>query len=259
MIEFTLNRNKNGKKSRWAKKYPRERILKRGSEKAAGWYFHNWLDDDYHHFHGDLHKFLLKNVGRPVDKVFSEFLQRCRKGTEKYNLKELFYDMFGEKEDIDYRGGFYLSNGIINYKKRSKRPKGSSHAPSPFTLQQLNTLSLPSKRKLYDICKRAKETHKKQLLGIFYISTGLYKTRKATVYVAAKLDYVASYFYMGIAKIAEVGLGVGFYVDRAQEYSRTQSTFKIDSSFINFDEVKLLTIAKIDKRISEVQEEFDRL
>lgn len=86
MIEFTLNRNKNGKKSRWAKKYPRERILKRGSEKAAGWYFHNWLDDDYHHFHGDLHKFLLKNVGRPVDKVFSEFLQRCRKGTEKYNL-----------------------------------------------------------------------------------------------------------------------------------------------------------------------------
>lgn len=28
MIEFTLNRNRNGKKSRWAKKYPRERILK---------------------------------------------------------------------------------------------------------------------------------------------------------------------------------------------------------------------------------------
>lgn len=45
----------------------------------------------------------------------------------------------------------------------------------------------------------------------------------------------------------------------AKEYSREQSTFKINSSFINFDEVKLLTIAKIDKRISEVQEEFDRL
>lgn len=38
MIEFTLNRNKNGKKSRWAKKYPRKRILKRGSEKAAVWF-----------------------------------------------------------------------------------------------------------------------------------------------------------------------------------------------------------------------------
>ena len=44
-----------------------------------------------------------------------------------------------------------------------------------------------------------------------------------------------------------------------KEYSNNQSTFKIDSSFINFDEVKLLAIAKINKRISEVQEEFDRL
>lgn len=38
MIEFTINRNRNGKKSRWAKKYPRKRILKRGSEKAAVWF-----------------------------------------------------------------------------------------------------------------------------------------------------------------------------------------------------------------------------
>lgn len=146
MIEFTLNRNRNGKKSRWAKRYPRKRILKRGSEKAAGWYFHNWYDDGYHYFHGDLHKFLLKNVGRPVDKVFSEFLQRCRRGTEKYNLREWFYDMFKNKEDIDYTGGFYLSNGIINYKKRSKRPKGP-YVPSPYIPVWFNTQNLPSKKK----------------------------------------------------------------------------------------------------------------
>lgn len=30
--------------------------------------------------------------------------------------------MFQEKENIDYHGGFYLSNGIINYKKRKKKP-----------------------------------------------------------------------------------------------------------------------------------------
>lgn len=29
MIEFTLNRNKKGKKSRWAKKYPRKMIYVR--------------------------------------------------------------------------------------------------------------------------------------------------------------------------------------------------------------------------------------
>lgn len=216
MIEFTLNRNRNGKKSRWTKKYPRKRILKRGSEKAAGWYFHNWYDSSYHYFHGDLHKFLLKNVGRPVDKVFSEFLQRCRKGTEKYNLKERFYNMFEEKEDIDYRGGFYLSNSIINYKKKSKRPKGPYILP-PFILLQFNTQNLPSKRELYNICEKAEGTHEKQLLGTFYISTGLYKLRKTTVYVAAKSDYEAYYLYMKIANIQEIGIGVRFYVHSAQD------------------------------------------
>lgn len=56
--------------------------------------------------------------------------------------------------------------------------------------------------------------------------------------------------------------GMRFYkveLVNTKEYSREQSVFKIDSSFINFDEVKLLAIAKINKRISEVQEEFDRL
>ena len=203
MIEFTLNRNRNGKKSRWAKRYPRKRILKRGSEKAAGWYFHNWYDDGYHYFHGDLHKFLLKNVGRPVDKVFSEFLQRCRRGTEKYNLREWFYDMFEEKENIDYRGGFYLSNGIINYKKKSKRPKGP-YVPSPSIL-----------------------SHSRQLLGTFYISNGYYSRRKATVYVATKVDYQAFYFHMRIAEIVEVGIGVNFYI-----YNSQSGKEYIDPSYI---------------------------
>lgn len=37
------------------------------------------------------------------------------------------------------------------------------------------------------------------------------------------------------------------------------STYSIDDSFINFEEVKLLAIAKIVKRIDEVQREFDNL
>lgn len=43
------------------------------------------------------------------------------------------------------------------------------------------------------------------------------------------------------------------------EIADAREYLNIDTSFINFDEVKLLAIAKIDKRISEVQEEFDRL
>lgn len=212
MIEFTLNGNRNGKKSGWAKKYPRKRILKRGSEKAAGWYFHNWYDGGYHYFGRDLNKFLLANAGRPVDKVFSEFLKRCRRGTEKYNLRKWFYDMFEEKENIDYYGGFYLSNGIINYKKRRKRPQ-RNYTSSTFDYGQFNIQNLPGKRTLFTLCKEAEKTHKKQFLGEFYISDSYYgKVRKATVYVATGLDYEASYFYMSLAGIKTIGIGVRFSV-----------------------------------------------
>lgn len=43
------------------------------------------------------------------------------------------------------------------------------------------------------------------------------------------------------------------------DYGRVQNSMSIDDSFINFDEIKLLAIAKINKRISEVQKEFDEL
>lgn len=62
------------------------------------------------------------------------------------------------------------------------------YVPSPSILSQFNTQNLPSKRELYNICKKAEETHEKQLLGTFYISTGLYKSRKATVYVAISVE-----------------------------------------------------------------------
>lgn len=140
--------------------------------------------------------------------------------------------MFEEKENIDYRGGFYLSNGIINYKKRSKRPRGS-YTHHLFILQYLNTQNLPSKRELYNICKKAEETHEKQLLGTFYISTGLYKSRKATVYVAAKSDYKASYFYMRIAKIEEIGIGVRFWVSKSQD-----GKYLIDPYYTTYSEYK---------------------
>ena len=44
-----------------------------------------------------------------------------------------------------------------------------------------------------------------------------------------------------------------------KKYNGSGRDFSIDDSFINFDEIRLLAIAKIDKRISVVQEEFDML
>lgn len=212
MIEFGVKRASKGKRSRWSKKFPRKRILHRGDEKYYNWSKNNWNDDKYSYFSVDLYKFLRANVGRPVDKVFSEFLKRCRRGTEKYNLRKWFYDMFEEKENIDYYGGFYLSNGIINYKKRRKRPQ-RNYTSSTFDYDQFNIQNLPSRRTLFTLCKEAEKTHKKQFLGEFYISDSYYgKVRKATVYVAARLDYEASYFYMNLAEIKTVGIGVRFSV-----------------------------------------------
>ena len=34
---------------------------------------------------------------------------------KRHNLRHKFYSMFEEKEDIGCWGGFYLTNGIINY------------------------------------------------------------------------------------------------------------------------------------------------
>lgn len=123
MIEFELKRATNDKKSRWSKKFPRKRILHRGDEKAAHWFRNNWIEDNYRYFKGNLDKFLKSNVGRPVDKVFSEFLDRCNKSAKVYNLRKRFYDMFEKKSEIDWSGGFYITNGILNYKKRTKKPK----------------------------------------------------------------------------------------------------------------------------------------
>lgn len=64
-------------------------------------------------------KFLMARVGKPVDKVFSEFFTEAKKFHHVENLKEVFYSYI-DYEDWKFRfrksKGFYISNGILNYK-----------------------------------------------------------------------------------------------------------------------------------------------
>ena len=53
--------------------------------------------------------------------------------------------------------------------------------------------------------------------------------------------------------------GVCFFRVEIADSMKYNGARSVDDSFINFDEVKLLAIAKLDRRISEVQEEFDEL
>lgn len=168
MIKFGLKRARNGKKSRFLKKFPRKRILHRGDEKAAFWFRSNWIEDNYRYFNGNLDKFLMSNVGRPVDKVFSEFLDRCNKSANVYNLRKWFYDMFKEKSEIGWSGGFYITNGILNYKKRTKKPKSKPY----ISMCDYNRQLIPD---IAALCKKCESSHLKQPVGEFKLTYNIQK------------------------------------------------------------------------------------
>lgn len=48
-------------------------------------------------------------------------------------------------------------------------------------------------------------------------------------------------------------------VSDAMAYDRNQKVLSVEDTFINFNELKLLVLAKIDRRIEEVQKQFDNL
>lgn len=122
-LTFGLKRSST-KSKRTHKKFPRYKFkdftaIPRNL-KEWGYCKHNWNDDDYTYLNGDIEKFLKCHVGYPVNKVFSKFLSRCN-NLSKFNPKEEFYSFIQDKEDIDsQRGGFYVTNGILNYKKPVK-------------------------------------------------------------------------------------------------------------------------------------------
>lgn len=200
MIEFGLKkRATNGKKSRVLKKFPRKKILHRGDEKAASWFRNNWIDDNYTYLKGNLDRFLKSNVGRPVDKVFSEFLDRCNKSASAYNLRKWFYDMFKEKSEIGWSGGFYITNGILNYKKRIKKPK-----PKPYiSIGDYNRQLMPD---IAALCKQCEISHLKQPMGVFELVHNVQKS----VYVVEKRVWLSDLKLQAHYKLCSIyGVGRG--------------------------------------------------
>lgn len=121
MITFGIRKARNGKKGRgWPYKFPRgTKVIKNFEGNHLGISRLYWKDFTITAEHLD--RFLLANIGRPVSKVYSEFLERC--DSSIYNPKEIFFRMFHKKEEVVSRwwGGFYITNGIINYKRKRKK------------------------------------------------------------------------------------------------------------------------------------------
>lgn len=238
MIEFELGRARNGKRYRWAKKFPRNKILHRGDEKSAYWFKNNWIDDNYSYFKGDLDKFLMSNVGRPVDKVFSEFLKRCRRGTEKYNLRKWFYDMFKEKSDIDYHGGFYITSGILNYKKRTEKPKLRSYG----SIGDYNRQLIPD---IVTLCKKCESSHLKQPVGEFKLTYNIQKR----VYLVERevwLNDLKLQAHYRLCSIYGVGKGVSKSVWNSQD-KMYKATYELCDRWSWPELPEFVFITKIEK------------
>lgn len=175
-LEFKRKKSHNAK---WSKKYPRTKINNRGGNRkaiiAAGWYKYNWIDAHYSLF-SDKHimRFLKSNVGRLIDKVFSDFLKRCNTKIRKsYSLKKEFYSNIDKKEDIGCRGGFYISNGILNYKESCSKEEYRKQMIQDYykPLQdciEYNRLHIPNDKSLRRLCEEATNTKTPQLLGKLY-------------------------------------------------------------------------------------------
>lgn len=97
-----------------------------------------------------IRKFLMARVGRPVDKVYSEFLQEGSKYAQIRNLQEVFNEFIHQRDNYANRGlklgGFYVSNDILNYKASKKRVElfnrshieyNRSHFPDSETMKNV--------------------------------------------------------------------------------------------------------------------------
>lgn len=223
MIEFKVR----GKSSKWNKRTPRTRINNHGGDRAAykeaGWFKHNWKDGDRIQWaFKSIKRFLRANVGRPVDKVFSEFVKRCGKSMASCNLKDWFYSHIEEKEKLTWSGGFYITNGILNYKKRTKRPE--REVKPSVNWEQYNLDTVPN---LASICKKADSIRDKQFMGMLFISDsyslkpvylisraiyneGLYWLRFKTCRIRGIGDYIQAYNWDNQSELNRVSYEVGY-------------------------------------------------
>lgn len=136
-IEFKMSGRGNGKRSRLYERTNRAALNKIDAYHlpmrvhGKGGYWNTSIYPAYPSYK-KIKKFLMERVGKPVDNVFSEFLSEVKRFKQNENLKELFYSHIDYERDKMRFGrgeGFYVSNGILNYRNDYKR---SQKTPKKF-------------------------------------------------------------------------------------------------------------------------------
>lgn len=235
--------------SKWSKKYPRAKINNLGGDRkaaiVAGWYKFNWEDDHFAWFnHKLVIKFLKANIGRPIDKVFSEFLEKCDSRLRRnYPLKEEFYSHIEKKEDIDWYGGFYVTNGILNYKKRAKFIcKQHLGVSSLNECADYNKANMPKNNDIVLMCEKANKTKSPIYLGNFYVYDVNYNFIKKSVYILDKDAYNPLF---ETTNVIEFGCGIGLFNFKSQtRYNETNAIFNNNRVWTDINRYKLVTKIK---------------
>lgn len=227
-LTFKLRRSST-KSKRTHKKFPRQKFKNdyTTARNLKEWAYckHNWNDDDYTYIDGSLKKFLMCNIGRPINKVYSKFLSRCS-NLGKFNPKEEFYIYIEDKESINPRfGGFYVTNGILNYKKPIKNNKsGISYVD--INKKQFDKLDLHTK------IKTLVELHTPQCLGVYYL-----KYVRKTVYIDISpilddwRDQISEKHTRIVCSIPGVGYGINLNIIETQT-GKTKYNYSIVNNWL---------------------------
>lgn len=134
MIDFKFRRS-GGKKSRLYSKTRRAALNKIDAphlpmriQTSKGGYWGQTSTVISNYPYKRIKKFLLSNVGRPVNKVYSEYLIQARAHSKRENLHTIFKSFINQSINHISRGFsdagcFYVTNGILNYKGIKPRYK----------------------------------------------------------------------------------------------------------------------------------------
>lgn len=166
----------------------------------------------------NLERFLLANVGRPVNKVYSEFLKRCDSTVQ--DPKYEFFREFEKKEDISPRwGGFYITNGIINYKRRKKPTSRTT-----ISYSEINRQNMPSRSKLLEVCEKARHSRESTFLGRFYVCNrrNSHECSLVSVFVIPKDTFI---WPSRRVIVPGIGVGISLYKETWGYKTRTKADF----------------------------------
>lgn len=146
--------------------------------------------------------------------------------------------MFEEKSEIGWSGGFYITNGILNYKKRTKKPKSKPY----ISIGDYNRQIMPD---IVTLCKQCESSHLKQPVGEFKLT---YKVQKR-VYLAERevwLNDLKLQSHYRLCSIYGVGKGVSKSIWGSQD-KMYKATYELwdDWSWSKLPEFVFIT--KIEK------------